>query len=68
MVKTPPANAREVRNRGSIPRPGKPPGGGDGSPPQCSCLGIPGTEEPGGLQSMGSQSQARLSTQTYITL
>ena len=30
-------------------------GGGHGSPLQDSCLGIPQTEEPGGLQSTGSQ-------------
>ena len=29
--------------------------GGRGSPLQYSCLGIPRTEEPGGLQSIGSQ-------------
>ena len=29
-------------------------GGGNGDPLQYSCLRIPGTEEPGGLQSMGS--------------
>ena len=28
-------------------------GGGNGNPFQCSCLEIPCTEEPGGLQSMG---------------
>jgi len=31
------------------------PGEGNGYPIQYSCLRIPGTEEPGGLQSMGSQ-------------
>ena len=31
------------------------PGEGNGNPLQYSCLRIPGTEEPGGLQSMGSQ-------------
>ena len=30
-------------------------GGGNGNPLQYSCLEIPYTEEPGGLQSMGSQ-------------
>ena len=29
------------------------PGGGNGNPPQYSCLGIPWTEEPDGLQSRG---------------
>ena len=31
------------------------PGGGNGKPFQNSCLGIPWTEEPSGLQSMGLQ-------------
>ena len=31
------------------------PGEGDGTPLQYSCLKIPWTQEPGGLQSMGSQ-------------
>ena len=30
-----------------------PPGGGNGSPLQCSCWRIPWTEEPGGTQSLG---------------
>ena len=39
----------------SIPRWGRSPGGGHGTPLQYSCLENPWTEEPGGLQSMGSQ-------------
>ena len=39
---------------GSIPRLGKSPGEGNGNPLQYPCLEKP-TEEPGGLQSMGSQ-------------
>ena len=31
------------------------PGEGNGNPSQCSCLEIPWTEEPGRLESMGSQ-------------
>ena len=34
---------------------------GVGSPPQCSSLENPWTEEPGGLQTRGSQSQTRVS-------
>ena len=30
-----------------------PPGGGNGNPPQYSCLEIPWTEDPVGLRSMG---------------
>ena len=37
---------------GSIPRLGRPPGGGHGNPLQYSC---PWTEEPVGLKTMGSQ-------------
>ena len=33
----------------------RPPGGGNGNVLQCSCLEIPWTEKPGGLQSMGLQ-------------
>ena len=39
----------------SIPESGRCPGEGNGNPLQYSCLEIPWTEEPGGLQSMGSQ-------------
>ena len=35
--------------------PGRYPGGGHGNPLQYSCLGIPRTEEPGGLQFIVSQ-------------
>ena len=35
--------------------PGRSPAGGSGNPLQYSCLRIPWTEEPGGLQSMGLQ-------------
>ena len=55
MVKNPPANAGDVRDTGLIPGSGRSSGGGHGNPLQCSCLRIPWTEEPGGLQSMGSQ-------------
>ena len=50
VEKSQPANARDT---GSIPDPGRSPGEGNGNPLQYSCLGIPWTEEPGGLQSMG---------------
>ena len=48
---------------GSIPGLGRSPGEGNGYPLQYSCLElsrIPWTEEPGGLQSMVSQSWTRL--------
>ena len=56
MVKNLPANAGDTRDAGSIPRWGRFPGGGSGTPLQCSCLEIPRTEEPGGLWYMGPQS------------
>ena len=52
LVKNLPANAGDP---GSIPGSGRSPGEGNGHPLQYSCLDIPWTEEPGGLQSMGSQ-------------
>ena len=41
MVKNPSANAGHVRDTGSVPGLGRSPGGGHGSPPQCSCLENP---------------------------
>ena len=38
MVKNPPANAGDVRDKGSIPGSGKSPGGGHGNALQYSCL------------------------------
>ena len=55
VVKTSPANTGDARDEGSIPGSGRSPGEGNGNPLQYSCLGIPWTEEPGGLQSMGYQ-------------
>ena len=55
-VKDPPANAGDA---GVIPALGRSPGGGNGKPLQYSCLQeIPWTKEPGGLQSIGSQSRS----------
>ena len=50
-LKNPLANAEHV---GLIPASGRSPGEGNGNPLQYSCWRIPWTEEPGGLQSMGS--------------
>ena len=41
VVKNPPANAGDVRDMGSIPGPGRPPGEGNGNPLQHSCLENP---------------------------
>ena len=49
-------SACNAEDPGSITGPGTSPGGGHGNPLQYSCLENPGkTEEPGGLQSIGSQ-------------
>ena len=64
MIKNPPANAG---NESSIPRLGRSLGEGYGNPFQYSCLG--NAEEPGELQSIGSQnSQTRLSISTTMVL
>ena len=52
VVKNPPVNAGDVC---SIPQSGRFQGEGNGNSLQYSCQRIPWTEEPGGLQSMGSQ-------------
>ena len=41
MVKNPPANAEYARDVGSTPELGRPPGVGNGNPPQFSCLENP---------------------------
>ena len=51
------SNARDTGDIVSVPGLGRSPGGGNGNPLQYSYLGNPWTENPGGLQSMGSQSQ-----------
>ena len=55
VVKSPLANAGDIGNTGSTPGLGSFHGGGNGNPLQYSCLEIPWTEEPGRLQSIGSQ-------------
>ena len=52
MVKHPPANARDT---GPIAGSGRSPGEGNGNPLQYLPREIPWEEEPGKLQSMGSQ-------------
>ena len=41
VVKNLPANARDIRDEGSIPGSGRSPGGGHGNPLQYSCLENP---------------------------
>ena len=54
MVKNLPANAGDTGDAGLIAGLGRSPGGTSDNPFQYSCLGNAMTEEPGGLQSMGS--------------
>ena len=54
-VKDLPANAGDIRDVGLILGLGRSPGGGHGDPLQYSCLENPMDEEPGRLQSIGSQ-------------
>ena len=53
VVKSLPANVGDIRDSSSIPGLERSPGEGHGNPLQYSCLEIPWTEEPGGLQSIG---------------
>ena len=55
MAKNPPANAGDARDTGSIPGPGR--SSGEKMAARSSILAweIPWTEQPGGLQSKGSQ-------------
>ena len=55
VVKNLPAKAGDVREVGSIPGSGRSPGGGMATHSSILAWRIPWTEEPGGLQSMGSQ-------------
>ena len=55
VVKTPPANAGEERDVGSIPGSGRSPGGGHVTHSSILAWRNPWTEEPDRLQSIGSQ-------------
>ena len=58
VTKNPPANAEDTD---LIPGSERSPGEGSGNPLQHLASEIPGTEEPGGLQSMGPKSWTRFS-------
>ena len=49
---------QDTRNRGSIPGSGRSPGVENGNPLHILAWKIPWSEEPGGLQSVGSQESA----------
>ena len=55
VIKKSPANERDVRDSGSIPKSGKSLEEGMASHSSILAWRIPWTEEPGGLQSIGSQ-------------
>ena len=55
MVKNLPANAGDVKDTGLIPRLGRSCGGENGNHSSISARIIPWTEEPGGLESTGSE-------------
>ena len=68
VVKNPSINAGNIKDSGSIPGSGRAPGGGNGQYSSILAWRIPWTEEPGGLQSMGSQRVTRLSDLAHSTL
>ena len=55
MAKNPPATAGDIRNLGLIPGSGRSPGRSMGTYSGILAWESPWTEEPGGLQSTGSQ-------------
>ena len=55
MVKNPPANAGDVRDKGSISELGRSPGGRNSNPTSVLAWRIPIDRGPSGLQSIGSQ-------------
>ena len=55
MVQNPLASAGDARDVGLIPGLGRSPGEGNGNHSSILAWKIPWTEEPGGLQSTGSQ-------------
>ena len=63
VVKNPPASAGDIRDTGSISGSGRSPGGGHGNHSSVLAWRIPRTEEPGGLQSIGSSIRVQSRTQ-----
>ena len=67
MVKNLPANAGDIRDKGSIPELGRSPEGRHGNPPSILAWRIPCTEEPGRLHGV-TKSQTRLKRCSTPTL
>ena len=72
VVKNPPANAGSMRDVGSFPGSGRPPGGGHGNPLQYSCLENPmdrGVWQATVYRVMKNQKQLKgLSTRVYVLM
>ena len=72
MVNNPPENAGAAGDIGSIPGLGRSPGGGHSNPLNILAWTVPWTEEPGGLQFMGSQrvghDSAYMHSRTYLLI
>ena len=69
VVKNPPTNVGNIGDEGFTPGLGRSPGGGNRNTLQHSFVcRISWTEEPGGLQSIASQSQTWLSTHTVLII
>ena len=60
LIKNLPAGAGDARDTGSVPGQGSSPEGGDGTHSSILAWKFAGTEKPGGLQRMGSQSWTQL--------
>ena len=70
VLKNLPADAGDARDAGLTPGSGRSPGGRRDSPLQYLAWEVPWTEEPGGLQSMGSQRAGHdgwLQSQTWLS-
>ena len=67
VVKNQPANAGDIRDAGSIPGLGSSPGGGMATHSSILAWRIPWTEEPGRLQSTGSQRDMTEATSCMAT-
>ena len=66
--KNPPTNAGAIRNAGSTTGPRRSPGGRMSTQSSILAWRIPWTEEPGKLQSMGSQSRKQMSTHIKLAV
>ena len=68
MINNLPASAGGLGDTGLISGLGRSSDGGNGNPLQYFCGIIPWTEEPGGLQSIGSQKSSMTEQAHFLTL